>query len=165
MDEIWKRFEDSKYFISNFGKIKNENTGRILKQCFSNDGYLIVCLYIRKKQKTFCVHKLVAEAFIGKCLGGKEVNHIDGTKINNYIGNLEYITHKENIRHAHKMGLLHNNKGEGNGNSKFSDKDIVRIRKIYKESKIPQRKLAKRYGVCRQTISYIVANKTWSHVK
>lgn len=46
------------------------------------------------------IHKLVAEAFLGNKPPKHEINHKDGNKSNNHASNLEYVTHKENIRHA-----------------------------------------------------------------
>lgn len=47
------------------------------------------------------MHQLVAEAFIPDFVPypEKEVNHIDGDKFNNDIGNLELVLHKQNMEH------------------------------------------------------------------
>ena len=38
--EIWKTIDGfSKYQISNFGNVKNKNTGKILKRRINNHGY------------------------------------------------------------------------------------------------------------------------------
>ncbi|UCF55879.1 MAG: HNH endonuclease, partial [Deltaproteobacteria bacterium] len=52
----------------------------------------------------FLVHRLVAEAFIGSCPEAHEINHKDCDPSNNHVSNLEWVTRKENIAHAVKMG-------------------------------------------------------------
>jgi len=42
---------------------------------------------------------------------GKEVNHIDGNKQNAAVGNLEYITHDENMTHAAETNLISSGDG------------------------------------------------------
>jgi hypothetical protein len=53
------------------------------------------------------LHRLVAAAFIPNPNGLPEVNHKDGDKSNNCVSNLEWSTHKNNMRHARKNNLYH----------------------------------------------------------
>ena len=51
-------------------------------------------------RKSIYTHVLIAFVFLGPCPPGYEVNHKNLDKTDNRIQNLEYVTHKENIRHA-----------------------------------------------------------------
>jgi hypothetical protein len=85
------------YSVSNLGRVRNDTTGRILKQQLNNGtGYLRVDLCNNGKHAKK-VHKLVATAFLGDS-DGLEVNHIDRNKQNNNVHNLEYTTHAANLR-------------------------------------------------------------------
>jgi hypothetical protein len=50
------------------------------------------------KRRTYKVHSLIAEAFIGKRPVGLDVSHKDGDATNNAPDNLLYETRKDNIR-------------------------------------------------------------------
>ena len=69
----------------------------------NSDGYL--CLRVKPCGKIYKVHRLVAMAFIPNPDNKPQVNHIDGNKTNNNISNLEWVTAKENVRHAWEHGL------------------------------------------------------------
>lgn len=113
-----KGYEDL-YQISNYGtvksithyrKCKNGNKqivrGKILKVSEDRkNGYLIVSLSKNGVIKNYRVHRLVAETFIPNPEHLPQINHKDGNKQNNYIGNLEWCTCKENIHHAWKNNL------------------------------------------------------------
>lgn len=62
----------------------------------SHDGYM----QVRLNKVYYQVHRLVAIQFIPNPFTKKSVNHIDGTKINNHVTNLEWATHAENMQHA-----------------------------------------------------------------
>lgn len=109
MIEEWKavpRYEGL-YKVSNMGRVIGLKRNRILKSAPNEKGYQMVTLCKDGRMRTFKVHKLVAETFIGK-KDGFEVNHIDGDKSNNQVNNLEYCSHSENVKHAIKTGLLVN---------------------------------------------------------
>lgn len=78
--------------------------GHTLKPCDVN-GYLVVGLCKDGYQKTVCVHRLVAEAFIPNPDHLPQVDHLDCNKKNNDVSNLEWVTAKENTDRAYKNNL------------------------------------------------------------
>lgn len=106
------------------------------------------------------VHRAVAEAFIGPC--DKEVNHIDGNKLNNRVSNLEYVTSSQNKQHARATGLWAN-RGAEHGNSVFGDDDARRAYARYAagEKLID---IATSMGVTKQAIGNIVSGARWAHL-
>lgn len=122
MEEIWRwitGYEDI-YQVSNLGRVRSVDRfvycevspnklqhlfGKILKQGFNHKGYPIVYLSKNGKQKTITVHRLVALAFIENPLNLPQVNHKDGIKTNNHVGNLEWCTNSYNQQHAYDIGL------------------------------------------------------------
>jgi hypothetical protein len=108
--EIWKDVIGYKgyYRVSNFGRVKSihkkwKKKEKFLSQCYDKKKYPMVHLSKNKKSKIIRVHKIVAKAFIG--ISKLQINHIDGNKLNNNVNNLEYVTCKENIKHAFKNNL------------------------------------------------------------
>lgn len=53
--------------------------------------------------KTYFTHRLVARAFYGDIQPGFSVNHINGNKIDNWVVNLEIVTHSNNYKHAYDV--------------------------------------------------------------
>lgn len=107
-EEVWKDVEGmDKYQVSNTGLVRNKKTNCLMHQKIGRDGhYLSVYLTNNGHENTYRVHRLVAEAFLGK-QPGMMVNHIDGNKLNNHVDNLEWCTARENNLHAIKTGLNH----------------------------------------------------------
>ena len=107
--EIWKDIEgfEGKYQVSNMGEVKSfcDNKPKILKPKY-NHGYAHVSLSMGKKVYMKKIHRLVAEAFIPNPENKPHVNHIYGIKSFNAAHGLEWVTMKENMAHAIKMGLF-----------------------------------------------------------
>src|SRR3990167_1055206 len=107
-EEIWKPvsgYEDL-YSVSNLGRVRTNSTLHIKCQRFNSCGYLQVALNRNDRTKHHLTHKLVAIAFIGDRQVGMEINHRDGIKTNNFLNNLDYVTHSQNMRHAFDNGLM-----------------------------------------------------------
>ena len=95
------------YYITEDGKCYNNITNKYLKGQVGKNGYVSYNLTMPDGSKKRCyAHRLVATAFLDQPSSRhKEVNHIDGNKLNNHKDNLEWITPSENQRHALRMEL------------------------------------------------------------
>lgn len=101
MKEIWKDIKNYEgiYQVSNLGRVKSRK--KILKP--GGKEYHTVRLSKNGEQRTFYIHRLVADAFIPNPMGKEQVNHKDEDKYNNNINNLEWVTFKENMNHGTKQ--------------------------------------------------------------
>lgn len=159
---LWKKINGyPNYEISSDGHVLNIITGKFLKQSDNGKGYLKIELFNNGKGKNLYIHRLVAEAFLLKYQQKCEVNHIDGNKYNNDITNLEWCSRQQNINHAVNNRL--HNYGSKIGTSKLRNKDILKIRYLYKNG-IAEIELAKRYNITRRNINYIINYITWRHL-
>lgn len=98
--ETWKAIAEYEglYEVSDQGRVKSLKHGKekILKPQKNTDGYLHVGLYKDGHTKHTLVHRLVAEAFIPNPNNLTTVNHKDEVKTNNTVGNLEWMSIKDN---------------------------------------------------------------------
>ena len=97
------------YKISSDGEIYSvprfNTKGGLMKLHLHKTGYLYTLICKDGKQKNVNVHREVAKAFIPRPNNKTEVNHKNGIKTDNRVENLEWVTGKENIKHAYKTGL------------------------------------------------------------
>jgi len=94
---------ETRYLIGDRGTVRSVVFGkeRERRVVVGKDGYVRVNLADGKgKVVTRYVHRLVAEAFVPKVDGMPDVNHIDMNPQNNSVGNLEWVSHRENILKA-----------------------------------------------------------------
>lgn len=107
--EVWKAIEgyEGKYSISNYGRVRNDKSGRVSYGRDTGHGYRKVTFYSDNTAVgTQYVHRLVARAFL-PCGGVMaEVNHKDGNRSNNCADNLEWVTSSGNTEHAVESGSL-----------------------------------------------------------
>ena len=99
-EEIWKDVVgfEGLYKVSNKGRVLGSR--KILSSSSNGTGYQKVALFLGKKCCMRYVHRLVAQAFILNPENKPQVNHKDRNKSNNCVENLEWLTEKENFRHA-----------------------------------------------------------------
>lgn len=149
--EIWKEIAQTGYEVSDLGRIRHGD--RILAGSYHSDGYIFTNI----KGDQIPIHRFVANAFISNPNHLPEVNHKDGNKMNNSVGNLEWVTRSENQRHAVKNGLQP--KGLSTYNGKFTDDQREEIKELWNSGGYSRREIAKMYGVSHTCINDILNEK------
>ena len=93
-----------RYLIYNNGQVYSRKYKNYLKPSLSI-GYYRIALCNDNVRRNHQVHILVAQYFCDNPENKPIVNHRDGNKLNNHYTNLEWVTHSENVKHAHNLGL------------------------------------------------------------
>ncbi len=162
----WLPVQGWPYEVSDRGDVRRATAaqatqaGRVLKPRLFRNGYFYVCLSDKARRRWIQVHRLVADAFVHGSTPDAHVNHKDGIKHHNSADNLEWVSGTENARHALRLGLTEI--GERHY-AAILDVDAVReIRRL--AGTVPQRTLARRYGVSRSAIVHILSGKNWKSV-
>lgn len=120
MEEIWLPIKDYEglYEVSNYGSIKSlpgtvvSKDGRVRKikggllKTHKRGRYMSKSLNKEAVSKAYTIHRLVATAFIPNPENKPHINHKDNNRYNNYVGNLEWVTQKENLKHAAEQGRM-----------------------------------------------------------
>lgn len=89
----------SDYLVDDRGFVISKR-GKPLKPSINYHGYQIINIMANGKRIGLGVHTAVARAFCNGYSPELQVNHKDGDKTNNRADNLEWVTAKENTRHA-----------------------------------------------------------------
>lgn len=99
--EIWKTIEEfPNYRVSNYGNVLNKH-GKLMAHKIDKYGYHTVGLSRNGKRKHVLVARLVLKTYNDIPNSNKfQANHKDENKDNNFIGNLEWVTHKENCNYG-----------------------------------------------------------------
>lgn len=105
MIEQWRPVANFFYEVSDIGRVRRMGAKKVLSQTPNKKGYMRVFLWRMGLQHTRYVHILVMQEFVGPVPTGHEVNHKDGVKTHNHLGNLEYLTFGGNNQHAWDTGL------------------------------------------------------------
>ena len=165
---LWKIIvvakDGTKCQISNIGKVKDIN-GKSIKAYYNSSYYETV--WIRsdvdpKRCYPKLVHRLVAEAFIPNPENKPEVNHINNKTTINWVGNLEWVTHKENISHTIDSG--NQVVGVDHKNSKWTEDQIRRVCELLENPNAVIRDISKETGVSIKTINHIRFDGGWKHI-
>lgn len=150
----WKTIDSyPEYQVSDTGEVRSLRLNRALKQSNSH-GYKSVSFNRKYNKRHHLVHRLVAEAFLGS--SNLEVNHINGIKSDNRVGNLEWVSHLDNVRHAFKTGLV-------NSAKKLTPTLVTFI--ILASNRHSQREVARMFKVSETTVHEILKGKTWNSPK
>lgn len=173
LKEIWKDIPGHEdYRVSSKGRVWSKTRwrspangrrylrpGRLLKEN-SNNGYRRVRLFSRKKYSDIHIHRLVWLAFMGPIPEDKEINHKNGVKHDNQLGNLEVVTSSENRLHAIRTGLVHITRGEDRSKLLTND-NVIEMRRLY-DIGWTQKELMHEFKI--KAVDSILTGKSWTHL-
>lgn len=169
----WKRYKldgkDTSILVSNTGKVINAITGKYHSLNETEDGYLKASFTTMDGISMHRgVHRLVAQLFIPNPNNKPEVDHLNGNKKCNWVGNLEWVTSKENTHRAIENGLRWNNlgqKGEQNYTHIYADDQIKKVCQLLQDFPFMRPKeITEKTGVKKDDIYHIRNRQTWTHI-
>lgn len=104
-------------------------------------------------------HRVIGEFVHGPLDVSRQINHINGVKIDNRLGNLEAVNPSENMRHAFAVGL----NTPARPTARLTPQQV---QDIYRRCWSGERDddLAAEYGMKRSAISNIRHGWSWRHV-
>ena len=156
MEDMIKIEGYENYYITKNGEVWNGK--KFISRWEDNVGYYQVVLYKNGKKKHIRVHRLVAQYFVSNPHNKKQVNHIDGNKLNNNFENLEWVSNSENTKHGYDNGLYRSRKRSHSILVKTKDGQAVGI--------FPSiRNLSEVLGLNRKTVTSILKNEKTNNYK
>jgi hypothetical protein len=168
-EEVWKDIPgfEGRYKVSNHGRVYSyvRGNGRYLKPQ-DRDGYLVVFLFPKVesgyRQEKWDVHRLVMLAFVGPLPEGFHTNHKNGIRTENLLENLEYVTPKENSRHAADvLGIVLGTRGEAHGKAKLTVEIVRMMRREYRRGSKQVAGWAEKYSTTTRSIYAALCGDSW----
>ena len=152
------------YRISKSGIVFDVSKNSRKHSTKNSHGYKVIYLSKNGDGNQFRINRLVALTYLPNLENKPCVNHKNGIKYDDRVSNLEWVTHKENTRHAMDTGLMKVKKGQEHSQSKLTEKDVLEIRELCENGYLFQYEIAEIYGIARNTVSSINIRVLWSHI-
>ncbi len=152
---------EGRYEISTHGRIRNPRwKNRLVTAPITKYGYRVAMLRLNGKQRGIRLGRWVAMTFIPNPENKTEVNHKNGVKTDDSVGNLEWVTARENQLHAaHVLGRI----GENTGPAKLTDEAVINARNVLYYTKT-NAEIAAILGVKQTAIGRMMTGRTWPHL-
>lgn len=151
------------YTVYENGDIYNGER-KITQRPNHKDGYACFTAGKKNHRVNIKTHSIVGKLFVENPNNYPELDHLDGNRMNPSANNLEWVTHKENIRRAYEKGSYNGiSVGEKNPKAKLNEEIVKNIRKDFVDG-LTQNKISQKYNVPWSTVHNIVTYQTWKHI-
>lgn len=163
---LFKRYKNSVYYVSAYGKIYSVQTNKVLKGWRNKKGYLFFDLWLPEGQVSIAQHRIIAECFIPNPNNHPLVRHLNDNVFDIRIENLAWGTKSDNMNDAVRNGKIKDRPapiGEKSSGAKLTAEKVISIRSEhslgghYKE-------LAMKYGISDSHIYQIINRQAWKHI-
>ncbi len=124
-----------------------------LAELVSPNGYSVVNLSGKWQTR----HRAIWQHFNGQISKNLQINHKNGIKTDNRLCNLELVTPSENLKHAHRLGLI-DQKGIKNPAAKLTLSQVKELRIFYDKN---PKFWADRFQVSKGTIFNVVNGRCY----
>ena len=158
------------YEVSDQGEVRRARAfrhypkGMLIKPKSDAKGYQQIALSHEGRYGYFCVHRIVALAFLGEPPSARhQVAHNDGNPRNNHLSNLRWATPSENSMDRRLHGTVPDRKGERHPMVKLNDQLVLELRKQRRDG-MTYPDMAKRYRIPKLTLYDAVVGTTWRHL-
>ena len=154
------------YEVSTLGNVrriatyKGKAMSRPIRPQLQATGYLRFWLSKDSQHTKIMAHRLVWSSFRGPIPNALVINHINGDKADNRIGNLELATQAANVAHSLDVLKCVRCHGSRHHNAKLTEADVVVIRALRKEGHT-LKSISDRFGVHLATVGKIFSQGAW----
>lgn len=156
------------YEVSTHGNVRRLKTrkgykaGTLLTPSKREDGYMNVVLARNGTRESKLAHQIVAEAFIGPCPEGAQLNHKhpDGDRSRNWLSNLEYLTSQQNNADQMRCRPANYAVGLDVPNTKLTPLAVESIKQRLRDGEARD-SIARDHDVTTATIWAIDNGRTW----
>jgi len=107
-------------------------------------------------------HRVAYQLKTGKNIDGLIAMHICDNPACCNPNHIALGTHADNQKD--KFNKNRQAKGEINGQSILTEEQVIEARKLYVETKTTYKKLAEKYGVCKDTMQKAIRGIHWKHI-
>jgi hypothetical protein len=112
-------------------------------------------------KKTYLVHHIVLNTFVGTAPPGQECRHLDGRPENNSLANLQWSSSLVNNRDKNVHGTMA--RGETHGRAKLTD-EKVRAMRLEMHAGMTFQAAGEKYDVDHITAERVYRGKLWKHI-
>lgn len=177
--EYWRiiKIDNNKtnYYVSNLGRVYNNNKKKMKNIKGDVNKYKQVSIMYNNKEYKFSLHRLVAMYFCkipkrylkqGLTFNDLVPNHKNGIKSHNASFNLEWLTQRENTKHAWKTGLCDSIRGENARLATISEKTAIKVCELIMQKKRNKEIIdeLKDEGVTDRIIQHMRSGECWKHI-
>lgn len=153
---------NTRYLVGDDGTVVGPR-GWKLTPSLSGNGYWYVGIWQGDHSESVSINVLVCETFHGPRPPRMQAAHLDGDTAHNNVSNLQWKTQLDNDADKDLHGTRA--RGEQNGKTRITERDVRFIRHIYAAGikNIPQ--IAAIYRMDKSGVARIINRQRWGHVQ